>query len=135
MKNKDVILFFDGVCNLCNRLVDFMMRHQKNHDLKFSSIQGQTAPKYLPEKIIQDVNTICLLENGEIHTRSEAIARIAPFLKFPWSLLSWIRLFPRPLRDFVYKVTAGKRYQMFGKRELVACQVLKRKSNCYLEVI
>jgi len=117
VKEENVILFFDGVCNLCNGFVDFSLKNSDDPNLKFASLQGETAQKLLPDEIVNDLDTVCLYVDGKTYTRSEAVAKLAVHLKFPWRFLNWIKVFPRPVRDWGYKFVAKNRYNLFGKKE------------------
>jgi predicted DCC family thiol-disulfide oxidoreductase YuxK len=117
VKDSEVILFFDGVCNLCNGFVDFSLKYSADDKVKFASLQGETASKLLPSEIVKDLDTVCLYIDGHTYTRSDAVAHLATHLRFPWSLLNWIRIFPRPLRDWGYKFVAKNRYRLFGQKE------------------
>lgn len=117
VKEEKVILFFDGVCNLCNGFVDFSLKYSNSSELKFASLQGETSKELLPPEIVNDLDTVCLYKNGKTYTRSEAVAELAVYLKFPWNFLNWIKVFPKPVRDWGYKFVARNRYNFFGKKD------------------
>ncbi len=113
------VIFFDGVCNLCNASVQFVLRRDPRGYFRFASLQSNTAQELLrgvpgaPEELA----TIVLLENGACYTRSEAVLRIARRLSGLWPALYVFKLIPRFLRDPIYSFIARHRYRWFGKRE------------------
>ena len=116
-KEIDVIVFFDGVCGLCNSTVDFLMKKDSENRLMFAPIQGETAEERLkPED--RDLNSIIFLQGEQTWKRSSAIVRILQTLPQPWRLLgSCLWLIPKPIRDFGYSLVARWRYRIFGKHE------------------
>lgn len=111
------IVFFDGVCGLCNSTVDFLMNKDTENRLKFAPIQGQTAEQRLNPSD-RDLNSIVFLQDGRTWKRSSAIVRILKTLPQPWRLLgSCLWLIPKPIRDFSYSLVARWRYRFFGKHE------------------
>lgn len=111
-------MLFDGVCNLCNASVDFILRHEKTACLRFAALQSESGQSFLQGCGLSAVpETIILLEGGRCYPASTAVLRIAKYLRFPWNLLSVFLLVPPPLRDVVYRQIAGHRYRWFGRRE------------------
>ncbi len=116
------VVLFDGVCNLCNASVDFILRHEKTARLRFAALQSESGLLCLQGCGLSAApETIILLEGGRCYAVSAAVLRIAKYLRFPWNLLSVFWLVPRPLRDVVYRQVAGHRYGWFGRRE--ACRM------------
>jgi predicted DCC family thiol-disulfide oxidoreductase YuxK len=111
------IVFFDGVCNLCNAAVDFIIRHDPGSVFLFAPLQGQTALDRLGPQGAAAPDTIVLLDADGQWLRSDAAVRIARGLRGPWRLLAVLRWLPRPLRDAVYRLIAGKRYAWFGRKQ------------------
>lgn len=114
---SEKIVFFDGVCNLCNSSVDFIVRNDKNHSLKIASLQGETAKKLLSKDQIKNLDSLVFWSEGEVYERSTGALKIASFLKFPWNLLSLFLVLPSFFRDFFYKLIAKNRYKLFGKKK------------------
>lgn len=117
-KNRPVILY-DGICNLCNSSVRFILKHDSREKFLFSSLQSDASEKlllHLNYKIRQ-FNTILLVENGEIHEKSDAVLKIASGLRFPWNLAASFRILPKKLRDSMYDFVARNRYRWFGKKD------------------
>jgi predicted DCC family thiol-disulfide oxidoreductase YuxK len=111
------IVFFDGVCNLCNALVDFLVRHDRRRVLRFASLQGNTARELLGPGAGENLSSVVFYQNGSISTESLAVIRILSRLGGPWGLLSLLRVIPSFLRDPIYGFVARNRYRWFGKRE------------------
>lgn len=115
------IILFDGVCNLCNGSVIFILQREKSPIFKFASIQSE-AGKGLLEwcGLPSDYSQAVILIDGEnIYLGSTAALKIGRFLKFPWSFLSYMGLIvPGFIRDWVYNQIAQHRYQWFGKRDV-----------------
>jgi predicted DCC family thiol-disulfide oxidoreductase YuxK len=113
------IVIFDGVCNLCNGTVNFIIDHDPAGHFRFAPLQSSTAETYLdgadgPDR---DLGTIVLVEHGQTYVRSTAALRIARRLTGPWHLLYLAIGIPRPLRDAVYDWIAANRYDWFGRRD------------------
>lgn len=111
------ILFFDGVCGLCNRFVDFVLRHDRRGVFLLAPLQGKTAERFLNRKDREDLDSVVLLLNGRPRYRSSAALRVIARLGGFWSLFGLFLLIPPPLRDWVYGLVARNRYRMFGKFE------------------
>jgi predicted DCC family thiol-disulfide oxidoreductase YuxK len=120
---EGAIVFFDGVCSLCNAAVDFLMRHDRSGRLRFASLQGETAARLLPAEVRQELRTLVLrTETGARYVRSAAAVRILWRLGGGWKFAAaalWV--IPWPLRDLGYRLTAALRYRLFGRRE--TCRV------------
>ena len=110
------VVVFDGLCNLCNRSVDFVVRHDRDAVFAMATNQGEAASSLLGSDAA-DLDTIALVEDGRVHRRSTAILRIARRLPWPWKLLYVGIIIPRPLRDAAYRLITVRRYRWFGKRE------------------
>jgi predicted DCC family thiol-disulfide oxidoreductase YuxK len=113
------ILFFDGVCHLCNGIVDWVIQSETKHTLCFAPLQGTTAQSKLSEPDRKSLETLIVLtETGEVLKKSEAVifilSRLPGGARFCARLLKMI---PRFLRDFGYDLIAKNRYRWFGKRQ------------------
>ncbi len=115
------ILFFDGVCNLCNASVDFVVQHESCSTLRFASLQGETAKKLLGEEKAKALSSLVLWHADATYERSTAALKVARYLRAPWRWLRVLGLVPRPLRDLVYDWIARNRYRWFGKKD--TCRV------------
>lgn len=117
------VILFDGVCNLCNGFVQFVIARDPHGRFRFGPLQSAAAQRLIGgARDGQPVlDSVVLVENGQLWTRSSAALRIARRLSFPWPLAYVLIAVPRPLRDWVYDIVARNRYQWFGKRD--ACMV------------
>lgn len=111
------IIFFDGVCNLCNSTVDFLIQRDKNKILRYASLQGTSASKLLTKAYTEDLNTVVFYQEGKIYTKSEAIIRALIALGPPYSLTSIFLIFPDLILNFFYTLIAKNRYRLFGKKD------------------
>ena len=121
MNSQKPILFFDGVCNLCNGVVDLLVRHDSQGKLMFASLQGKTAQEYLPEAQRSNLESVVLYDQGQFYVRSAAVRRVLVHLGGPWKLLLGFYILPEFILDFIYKWIAYHRYDLFGKKE--TCRV------------
>ncbi|WP_335869587.1 thiol-disulfide oxidoreductase DCC family protein [Bacillus sp. 2205SS5-2] len=110
------IVFFDGVCSLCQGSVQFILKRDHKRIFHFSSLQSETASNLLPSKL-DEVDSIILLQNDTIFTHSTAALKIAKELRGIWPLLYVFIIVPKPIRDVMYKWIAKRRYRWFGKTE------------------
>jgi len=120
IKRQRVILF-DGVCNLCNGSVIFILQREKNPIFQFASIQSEAGKELLQwYGLPKDYNqAVVLIENGKMYLGSTAALKIGQTLKFPWSWLCYAGfIVPKFIRDWVYNHIAVNRYHWFGKRDV-----------------
>ncbi|TAH20744.1 MAG: thiol-disulfide oxidoreductase DCC family protein [Cytophagales bacterium] len=120
--NKNIVLF-DGVCNLCNGAVNFLIDHDKNNVLYFASLQSDFGQEVLKDYGMKtnDFDTFVFLKNGKPFTRSQAALEVLHQLGGGWSSLYLFRFVPSFVRDSIYKLVAKNRYRLFGQRE--ACRM------------
>lgn len=111
------VLYFDGVCNLCNRLVDWLLRRDRTGRLRFAPLQGETAAAGLPPEVLASPPTVVLQRNGRLATRSTAAIEAVALLGGPWRAIALLKVVPRPLRDAAYDALAARRYAWFGRRD------------------
>ena len=118
-----LIILYDGVCGLCNALVQFLIKRDEREDLRFASLQSDFAAKVLGRHGIDpaDLDTVHVVVNYEqpderVLNRSDAILRAWRQLGGFWKIVAVAgQIIPRPLRDLVYRFVAGNRYRVFGK--------------------
>lgn len=115
------VLLFDGVCNLCNHMVVFILRYENGNNIRFAPLQSEAAAKLLNQNKVKinvnEMNTIVFLYNGKIYMRGEAAFKIAGFLKIPFSLIAIFRFLPNALTNNIYDVISKYRYRIFGSRQ------------------
>ena len=123
MAGANPIILYDGVCGLCNRLVQFLLKHDKDGRLRFASLQSDFAEKVLGRHGIdaKDLDTVHVVVNYDqpderVLQRSDAILRAGRELGGFWGASASVaRVVPRALRDVVYRLVATNRYRVFGK--------------------
>ncbi len=109
---------FDGVCNLCNGAVDFVIQRDRKRVFRFAALQsevGSTLLKQYPQPA--DLDSIVLVLDQRAYVRSGAAIRIARSLGSGWPLLSVFLAVPAPIRDSVYDWIARNRYRWFGRKD------------------
>jgi len=113
------VILFDGVCNLCNGAVNFVIDHDDAAYFKLAALQSEEAKPLLQRHglVAEALDSIVLIENGRFYRRSGAVLRIAARLGAPWSWARALLAVPRPLRDAVYDWVASRRDDWFGKRD------------------
>lgn len=111
------IIFFDGVCGLCNHSVDWVITHDQRGQFFFAPLQGETAKKMLPDKFTNDLSTIVLYYEGKIYTKSDAIILITTKLQGPIKIFTLLKFVPVIIRNFFYDLVAKFRYRLFGKKQ------------------
>jgi predicted DCC family thiol-disulfide oxidoreductase YuxK len=119
-EDKEVgIVLFDGVCHLCDGAVRFIVKRERNAELKFAPLQSDSGNSLLEQYGYPSdyLDGLILIESNRVHDRSCACLRIAGKLNFPWNLLFPLLIIPKPLRDFIYGMIASVRYRWFGKKE------------------
>lgn len=124
--NTDInspILLFDGVCNLCNASVQWVIRRDPQGIFRFAPLQSETGQSLLRQSGLssEHFDTVVLVDGDRIFTRSDAALEIARRIGGLWSLLAVFRWVPRPVRNAVYDWIARHRYRWFGKTE--ACMI------------
>ena len=118
MKDHNGILLFDGVCNLCNNLVNFIIRIDRKGRIKFAALQSQTGKKLLADAKIPpgDSDTVVYFSHGMVYLRSKAILQLLFDTGGVWRMTCFFKLIPVFLADALYRLIARKRYRIFGKR-------------------
>lgn len=115
---SDNIVFFDGVCGLCNWSIDFCMKIDKHQRLRYAPLQGEMASELLDEETRTNLNTLVFWNGERKYVRSSAVTRILWTVGGGWALLGWLLwVIPKPLRDLGYIIVSKNRYRMFGKKE------------------
>ncbi len=113
------IILFDGVCNLCNVAVNFVIKRDPGNVFKFAPLQEKQGALLLKTHAIgiQKLDSIVLIENGNVYTKSSAALRIARKMSNLWPLFFVLLIIPNFIRDGVYDFIAKNRYKWFGKKE------------------
>lgn len=112
------IVFYDGDCGLCDRFVKFLIKIDKKRRLRYSTLQGETAKQIIgsPEGA-SETWSIQLLDSEGLFQRSQGALRTIAHVGGIWRAARWLMIFPRPIRDGVYRFVATHRYRWFGKTD------------------
>ena len=118
IQDKPVILF-DGICNYCNSMINFIIRQDKKKVFLFATLQSDAGQKTLKEwNLPTDVfESFLLLDKGNLYSKSTAGLRLYNKLPWHWKWTQLFWIFPRIIRDLAYGIIAKNRYKWFGKRE------------------
>jgi len=123
--NEDTqpLIIFDGVCNFCNSSVSFIIRNEEKEMFYFTPNQSVYAQKLLKKLPIHktELDSIILIKNAQLYTKSDAALEIAKELKGLWSYLYFFKVLPKVFRDYFYVLFAKNRYKFFGKKD--SCMV------------
>jgi len=121
--NEAPIILFDGVCNLCNGAVQFVLKHDRKKQFVFASLQSEAGQKLLDQYHLPAANytSFVLLLDGKAYTRSTAALKVARNLNGLYKLGYVFMLVPKFIRDGVYNWISNNRYKWFGKRD--ACMI------------
>ncbi|MBN8578789.1 MAG: thiol-disulfide oxidoreductase DCC family protein [Cytophagales bacterium] len=117
------VILFDGVCNLCNQSVLFIIRHDPQRKFRFASLQSEFGQQQMQARYLNttQLNTVLLLHNGKIYQKSRAALEIVRRLNGLWPLLYLFIIVPPFIRNGVYNWIARNRYRWFGKQD--ACSI------------
>ena len=127
------IILFDGVCNLCNNSVSFIIKHDKNNIFRFAALQTNAGEKLIHQyHLLEDKKSIILLKEGVVFYKSDAVIEIAKQLSGWPKVLKYGYIFPKFLRDGIYHLIAKNRYFLFGKKETCSIPTEKDKHRFVL---
>ncbi|MEL7269469.1 MAG: thiol-disulfide oxidoreductase DCC family protein [Bacteroidota bacterium] len=119
-KNKKLILF-DGVCNLCNGAIQFVIKRDKKDTFRYAALQSDIGLQLMQERGIDPckMDSIILIEPGVAYfTKSDAALRIGQDFGGLWKILALFTWVPRPIRDGIYDIIAKNRYRWFGRKDV-----------------
>lgn len=118
MTNHKIILF-DGVCNLCNSSVNFIIDRDKKNIFKFAALQSEAGQKILDKSGMNknDFDSVVLVDENKFYSKSSAALKIVKEFPFLWKALYIFIIIPAPLRNFFYDLVAKNRYNWFGKKD------------------
>ena len=129
-QNSDIILF-DGVCNFCNFWLNIIIQRDVDKIFRYASLQSEAgirlANKYSINK--KDIDSVILIRDGKCFIKSEAALEIAKVLTPFYKIFYYLKIIPRPVRDFIYDLIAKNRYAIFGKRESCRIPTEEEKSK------
>jgi predicted DCC family thiol-disulfide oxidoreductase YuxK len=113
------VILFDGVCNLCNQSVQFVIRHDPRSQFRFAALQSDFGQQQLREHHLQTKKllSVVLLAGNRIYDRSRAALEIARRLNGLWPIMYVFVIVPPFIRNLVYDWISRNRYRWFGKRD------------------
>lgn len=124
MENNKKIILFDGVCNLCNSSIQFVIKRDKKDIFRYAALQSEIGQKLTAERGIDtdDIDSIILIEPGvAYYSKSTAALEISKSIGGIYGLLSLLLWIPEGLRNLIYDFIARNRYKWYGKQE--ACMI------------
>ena len=113
LKTKNIV-FFDGVCGLCDHFVELLLKLDSLEELLFCPLQSEVTSELIGKR---DGNTVIFLSNGKVYERSEAVIRIFIAMNTNWKVLNIFRITPRCFRDYLYMFVSKNRFLIFEKKE------------------
>ena len=121
--NSQPIILFDGICNLCDGAVQFVIKHDPENQFLFASLQSEAGQRLLKQyKLsIENFNSFILIQDEKVYNKSTGALKVARQIKGVWSWLYIFIIIPSFIRDTVYAWIAQNRYKWFGKKE--ACMI------------
>lgn len=114
----DQLILFDGVCNLCCSSVRFVIRRDPHARFQFAALQSDVGQYFATIYGFANLESMVLMERGEVYQKSSAALRISRQLSGLWPLLYAFIVLPEPIRDYVYDFIGNRRYRWFGKTEV-----------------
>lgn len=129
--DKFKIILFDGVCNLCNSSVNFIIDNDHKNVFKFTSLQSEKGIDLLKKYDLLDKNidSVILVENDKAYVKSDAALKIAKTLGGKYKLFYGLIILPAFIRNFFYDIIAKNRYKWFGKKDSCRIPTLELKSK------
>ena len=123
------IILFDGVCNLCDFSVQFVIKHDKNAYFHFAAQQSEVGQDLVKKYQLESLDSIILIKDETSYTYSSAVIEIAKHLDGGWKYLAIFRFLPTVIRDFIYKLVAKYRYSIFGKKDVCMIPTLENEER------
>lgn len=111
------LIIFDGECVLCSNTVHWLLKRDKKGKFSFTERNSKKAFELAQDNSIEFPDSIVYLSDGKIHTQSDAVIKIMTDLEGIYKLAQLMFLFPKPLRNFIYKIISKNRYRWFGKQK------------------
>jgi predicted DCC family thiol-disulfide oxidoreductase YuxK len=127
----DNLVLFDGVCNLCSALVQFVIRHDRVAKFRFAAIQSEIGKEIFQSHGLDaaDLQTFVFIADGRMFVRSDAAIEVASRFGGAWRFFTVFRLVPRVARDWIYSVIARNRYRWFGRKEVCMVPTVEIKER------
>ena len=131
LSNNKSIILFDGVCNLCNTSVQFILKHDQKKQFLFTSLQSDAATKLLLQFNYKnnDLKSLILIEDNKIYIKSDAVLEIARKLDPLWNSFYAFKIIPKSIRNAVYDFVAKNRYKWFGKKDHCVFEITEHRNR------
>ena len=125
--SSNSIVLFDGICNLCNTSVRFLLTYNRKENLHFAPLQSAKAKELLRKLNWKenDLTSIVFIEGDKVYLKSEAVFKISNHLTYPWKTVYHFRHLPKGFCDWLYDLMAQNRYTWFGKQQ--SCMMPKKE--------
>jgi len=130
-KDQKTIILFDGICNLCNGSVQFILKRDKNEKFLFASLQSDASKNILLQYNVKKItlDSIIIIEDGQVYDKSTAVLKISRHLNWPWTMFSIALHLPLSIRDSVYDFVGRNRYKWFGKKDSCTMMIPEYKNR------
>ncbi|MDN3644182.1 thiol-disulfide oxidoreductase DCC family protein [Lutimonas halocynthiae] len=130
-KGQKTIILFDGICNLCNGAVQFLLKRDVNEQFLFASLQSDAAKNILLQYNVKKIkmDSIIFIEDDQLYQKSTAVLKICRYLNWPWTMISFAGILPLRFRDKIYDVIAKHRYKWFGRKDTCTMMMPKYKNR------
>ncbi|TAL57139.1 MAG: DUF393 domain-containing protein [Bacteroidetes bacterium] len=117
-QENNPVLLFDGICNYCNKWINFIIRHDSKKKFRFAALQSDAGKKLLKQySISEKKESVVLIYNGQAHIKSTAYFHVCFHLGGIYALLFAFIIIPAYIRDFYYDIIARNRYKWWGKKD------------------
>lgn len=130
-KGQKTIILFDGICNLCNGAVQFLLKRDINEQFLFASLQSDAAKNILLQYNVKKIkmDSIIFIEEDQLYQKSTAVLKICRHLNWPWTMISFAGVLPLRFRDKIYDIIAKHRYKWFGRKDTCTMMIPKYKNR------
>lgn len=127
----DPIVLFDGVCNLCNASVQFILKRDKRNRMLFASLQSERGKELLVKHglPVDDYASFVYIKGNKVYMKSSGALHVLKDIGGLWKLFYVFIIVPRPIRDYVYSLIANSRYRLFGRRKVCMMPTEELKSR------
>lgn len=123
MNTGQSFILFDGYCNLCNGVVNFLQKHARKNQFVFIPLQSETGKEMIQKyKLSENPDSVILIAGEKVFKESDAALEIVCSMHFPWKIILVFSIIPRPVRNKIYRFIASNRYRWWGRRR--DCRVL-----------
>jgi predicted DCC family thiol-disulfide oxidoreductase YuxK len=121
--SEQPLVLYDGVCGLCAKSVRWILRHERDHELRFAPLQGRAAAVLRAKHSVipETLESVVYVAGDKAYVRSKAFLHLSRHLRAPWRWLHAFRWLPGVILDLPYRLVAATRYRIFGKSD--ACEL------------